>query len=272
MLHRVKNVWETVVVAFSMYSAVPMPQICWTEENMKYALAAFPLVGVLEGALLLGWAWVAAALRVQPLLFAALAVAIPLVLTGGIHMDGFCDTVDALSSHQPREEKLRILQDPQAGAFAVVFAGGYLLVQAGLWAQLWELGSQDSGCLFAGVGVVSGGCVLGRCLSGGAVVALPSARKKGLAATFSQAAAQKRRRVLGALGLLAVLSAGWMASQAVWPALAAWAALALVTVGFYRMCQKEFGGITGDLAGWFFACGQLAMLAAVTGTMLILGR
>lgn len=269
MLHRVKNVWETVIVAFSMYSSVPMPQIDWTEENMKYALAAFPLVGVLEGTLLWGWAWLAVRLGIAPLLFGAVAVALPLLLTGGIHMDGFCDTVDALSSHQTREEKLRILQDPCAGAFAVVFAGAYLLVQAGLWAQLWELGRADSAGFLRWVGILAAGCVWGRCFSGGAVAALPSARKKGLAATFSQAAAQKKRRVLGILTVLALLAAAAMLWLAAWPALAALGVFALVTAGFVRMCQKEFGGITGDLAGWYFACGQLAMLAAVTLSALL---
>ena len=41
------NVLQTIAVAFSMFSKVPMPQFTWREENMKYSLVAFPLIGSL---------------------------------------------------------------------------------------------------------------------------------------------------------------------------------------------------------------------------------
>ena len=34
-----------------------------------------------------------------------------LLVNGGIHMDGFMDTIDALSSHKSRDDKIRILDD-----------------------------------------------------------------------------------------------------------------------------------------------------------------
>lgn len=72
-------------------------------------------------------------------LFASIAVCIPLLVTGGIHMDGYMDTVDALSSHQSVEKKLEILKDPNAGAFAVIYCGIYLLLSLGLFYQLGRL-------------------------------------------------------------------------------------------------------------------------------------
>ena len=44
-------VLQTIAVAFAMFSAVPVPQFVWGEKNMRYALCAFPLVGLLCGAL-----------------------------------------------------------------------------------------------------------------------------------------------------------------------------------------------------------------------------
>ena len=46
---------ESLIVAFSMYSKIPMPQITWTKENMKNTLCYFPLIGAVIGALL--WLW-----------------------------------------------------------------------------------------------------------------------------------------------------------------------------------------------------------------------
>ena len=52
-------------------------------------------------------------LHVSSVLFGVLAVASGVLITGGIHLDGFCDTADALYSRRPQEVKLRILKDPQ---------------------------------------------------------------------------------------------------------------------------------------------------------------
>ena len=41
---------QTIAVAFAMFSALPMPQFAWNEKNMRYALCAFPLIGVVIGA------------------------------------------------------------------------------------------------------------------------------------------------------------------------------------------------------------------------------
>ena len=39
-------VLETFIVAFSMFSAIPMPQIMWNVKNMKYAMCACLLLGL----------------------------------------------------------------------------------------------------------------------------------------------------------------------------------------------------------------------------------
>lgn len=33
-----KKLWRGLVTAFSMYSALPMPQVAWDADSMKYAL------------------------------------------------------------------------------------------------------------------------------------------------------------------------------------------------------------------------------------------
>ena len=48
-------VLETIAVAFAMFSAIPCPQPTWNEKNMRFMMVAFPLVGVVCGALCGGW-------------------------------------------------------------------------------------------------------------------------------------------------------------------------------------------------------------------------
>ena len=61
-------VLQTVAVAFSMFSALPMPQIEWNEKNMRWSLCAFPLVGAVIGLGCWGWLRLCAALSLPELL------------------------------------------------------------------------------------------------------------------------------------------------------------------------------------------------------------
>ena len=78
-------VLETIGVAFAMFSALPVPRIDWNERNMRYAMAAFPLIGAVIGAL---WC-VCGALPLPDMLRAAGFCLIPVAVTGGIHLDGY---------------------------------------------------------------------------------------------------------------------------------------------------------------------------------------
>lgn len=49
--------FETIAVAFAMFSALPVSRPVWNDKNMRYALCAFPLVGVAMG--LCWWGWTA---------------------------------------------------------------------------------------------------------------------------------------------------------------------------------------------------------------------
>ena len=42
----------SLIIAFSMYSRIPMPRITWTEERMGYVMCFFPLVGAVMGVFL----------------------------------------------------------------------------------------------------------------------------------------------------------------------------------------------------------------------------
>lgn len=239
--------FKTIAVAFSTYSALPMPQFPWEERNMRYAICAFPLVGLLCGGGLLLWQWLCGWLGGGAVLFAAVAVCLPLLLTGGIHMDGFMDTVDALASHQSRERKLEILKDSACGAFAVLYCGVYLLLSFGLFHGLSGPGAQACAPVY----------VVSRCLSALCAVTMPNARKAGMLQAFTEQA-QKRRAVV-LLTVLLILSAGALLFLS-----PLGLACGLLTVPVYRrLARKQFGGVTGDTAGFFLQICELAMIAGI---------
>lgn len=243
------NLIGSFVIAFSMYSKIPMPQVEWTKERMKYAICFFPLIGVVIGALLVCFGRLSVLVSLPETARACIGTVIPLLITGGIHMDGFLDVVDARSSYQPMEKKLEILKDPHTGAFATIGCGIYLLVYTAFFAML----------SLRGISLFSGTFVLTRALSGLAVVAFPKAKHTGLAAEFSEKA---KRRTVGIVlsGMVCLAELYFLLAGGVVYGGAAAVVSAAVFIGYYRMAVREFGGITGDLAGYFLQLCELALL------------
>lgn len=244
-----------MVIAFSMYSKLPMPRVEWNEKNMKHAMCFFPLVGVVVGVCvrLIGMFFLSTSVGKSfgSVFFAAVMTLIPLAITGGIHMDGFLDTVDALSSWGNQEKKLEILKDSHTGAFAVIGMSVYLLWNAALWSEM----------RIEYLPVVSCGYVLSRSLSGYSVAAFLPAKKSGLARTFHDGADKKRTKaVMGVWMLISVT--GMIACNVIIGSITA-ACAGLVFLYYRRMCREKFGGITGDLAGYFLQVCELVMLTAI---------
>lgn len=242
---------ETVVVSFSMFSALPMPRVDWDEDNMRYTLCAFPLIGAVIGLLCWLWALGCGVLGLPPLLRGAGLCLIPVLVTGGIHLDGYADTWDALGSHASPEKKREILKDPRMGAFGGIRLCVYFVALFALWSGIRDYEPGAAGLLFC----------LSRSLSGLAVASFPLAGNTGLAHTFAAGADKKRVRwALGGLSLvlMVLLCLGWGLTGAL---------MSLAALGTFlryrRMAEKEFGGLSGDLAGWFLQTAELWMAGAM---------
>ena len=119
---------RAIIIMFATYSRIPMPRVEWEEKSRRRAICAFGLVGVVIGVLLLGLLRAGGALGIPSAALSCLVIAVPVLVTGGIHLDGFIDTSDARASYADKEEKLRILKDPHVGAFGIIRLLLYLLL------------------------------------------------------------------------------------------------------------------------------------------------
>ena len=245
---------KSVIIAFAMYSKLPMPRVDWEKKALSWALCWFPLVGLFIGAALRLWLALAHWLGFGAVFTAAFALLLPIALSGGIHLDGFCDTCDALSSHQSREKKLEILKDSHTGAFASICCGLYLIVFFAAWCEVSAAGRT---ALVLGLGPV-----LSRSLSGLFAVTLPNARGTGLLATFTGPMDAAKARVV--LAVWAIAAAAVMVFLSPWTGVGVLAGAALACVYYVATAKRQFGGVTGDLAGFFL---QLCELGIVLGAV-----
>lgn len=254
-----KKLWNGFKIAFSMYSKIPMPKSDWTSENMSYCFCFFPLVGAVIGALTCLWRYVADVLGLGGSVpSAVILMMIPVALTGGIHLDGLLDTADALSSYKGQKERLEILKDSRAGAFAVIQAVVYFFLYYGVYSYLDACPGERGEEAWQ---VIALSFLLSRAFSGFGVVAFPKARDTGLAALFSQKAEAKAVKVvMVCYGMLLFLL---MAGIYLPYAFAVYVAAFIVFLYYYFMAMRKFGGITGDLAGWFLQKCELAMAFGV---------
>ncbi len=246
------KIWNAFKVAFSMYSRIPVGKADWTEDNMKYSMCFVPLVGMVIAGLLILWYFLNIKLGFNDVLNGGISIVLPLFVTGGIHMDGFCDVVDALSSYRTKEKRLEILKDPHAGAFAMMWLCVYMILGAGLLAQV----QTTWGIFLCGTGFV-----LSRALACFLAMTLKSANRDGTlyAFTFAQqkdavSAVLTVYLILGALTICMLnLSAGLMVTGLSF----------FLTVWFVRMVDRQFGGMTGDMAGFYIQIYEIMVFAVV---------
>ncbi len=246
-------VFRSLLSAFSMFSRLPVPTLDWQDDNMRYMLVMFPLVGAAVGIFSWGWLLLCRWLGFGMILRAAGLTLIPVAVTGGIHLDGFCDTVDALSSRAPTERKREILKDPHVGAFAVIGVAAYMLLYFGLATELADQTHTPLLLLLI--------YVLCRILSALSVLLFPENGNKGLLSSFRESA-DKRISVIILFIFCAAVSTGLVLTGGITGVVMLGGAL-ICAVYLFFMSRRSFSGMSGDLAGFFLQLTELVMLASI---------
>lgn len=240
-----KNLWTAFYMSLTMFTALPLPRGKWEESLRRHSTACLPVVGLILG--ICWWGLSELGSKFLPrYLAAALMAALPWMLTGFIHLDGYLDTSDAMLSWRDRETRLKILKDVHVGAFAVVMFGLLTMFQ---FAACMSVTHTLPLLLIP---------VLSRCGSAFCVLRLRPmghseyARAASAPAAFAVAVCVEALAALTALYVLCGLN-GLVPGVVV-----------LVTYAASMFwCVRTLGGFSGDLAGFSLTVSEFCGLVAL---------
>jgi adenosylcobinamide-GDP ribazoletransferase len=223
------------------------------KEHLKKAVQAFPLVGLMQGIIYAAVLYLC--LEFTP--FSHLAAAFLLwlatiLLTGGIHLDGWMDASDAYFSYQDQGKRLEIMKDPRTGAFGVL---SILVLLSSRFLFIYESTANVEPLLLIMIAAIP---FLSKSVMGVMLLTLKAAKNEGLGSLFQKAAKPQSLwpypiyflsfLVIGSLFIKEFFIIGLLILVA-----------ACCLLLFRRKALKWFGGITGDVLG-----------ACVEGTELLL--
>ena len=89
--------FDSLLMAFSLYSRIPVPQAEWNDRSMKYCICFLPLVGVVIGAVQYGLLSFLDILNAGPVLRGTLLAFLPVFLSGVYSFIFFSNLTHAVS-------------------------------------------------------------------------------------------------------------------------------------------------------------------------------
>jgi adenosylcobinamide-GDP ribazoletransferase len=241
--NRLQRGWYAFWAALQFLTILPpLVKRPFTSAEMGASLAFYPLVGLLFGGILVALRQLALG-NLPPMVSAALTLALWVVLSGALHLDGFLDTCDGLLGGWTPEKRLEILRDEHHGAYAL--AGGVLLLLT-KYSLLATDGFPVLALLLAPVYSRWGMAM--------AVLAFPYQRPQGVGRAIKDAATWRE-------GLIAT---GWvLIAASLTFSFQSWLALVVVMVvvwGGARLTLRLIPGLTGDIYGALNELSELAVL------------
>ncbi len=235
-------------VALMLLTRLPAGQLAPPVPGLGAAAWAFPLVGLVVGAIAAATMAAALWLPLPPIIAAGLAVAASVLVTGGLHEDGLADVADGFGGGRGRERKLAIMRDSRIGSYGTL---ALILVIGLRWQAIAAAPPAQSLLALLAIAAAS------RAGLPAVMRLMPAARADGLGK--AAAGGHWQGATLAALIGLAALVAAFGATDAL---LIAWA-MAITILATAGLAMRQIGGQTGDVLGSMQQLSELAAWLAV---------
>jgi len=218
-------------------------QTDWSPDSFGRSVKYFTLIGAIIGLILAGMNYILSQFLPSHVL-AAVIIIIEIVLTGGLHCDGFMDTADGVFSGRSRERMLEIMKDSRVGSNGVVAFGLLLLLKYSLIIDMTPT------MLFTALITMP---VAGRMVMVISITSFPYARPEGMGKAFAQYANRTTLCITAVVAVAVVVPLGIQAAICAGGAVVA----GILTARYFA---NILGGLTGDTYG---AVTELTEVAAL---------
>ncbi|MHA6258954.1 adenosylcobinamide-GDP ribazoletransferase [Sporosarcina sp. CAU 1771] len=235
-----------ILLALQFFTVIPVrKELAMGKREVTAMFVALPFIGGAIGLVMYAVMFLMSdLLNIGMLLTAVFIVLTGILLTGGLHLDGWADTGDAFFSYRDREKRFEILEDPRIGAFGTMALVLLVLLKVALFHELLIRGGGHWALFIAVPFVVRVGM--------NSYFALVPSAKDGGIASFLKGKLVASKVIIYSLisGLLVLIVLGFLLHTLLIPV--SLAALFVLSVTLYRKWSlNHFGGVTGDLSGAF---------------------
>ncbi|KAA0955686.1 adenosylcobinamide-GDP ribazoletransferase [Sporosarcina sp. ANT_H38] len=235
-----------LLLAMQFFTAIPVrKELPLGRREVTAMYVAFPFVGAAIGlAMYIVSEIVLNYLEFGTFLAAVLIVLVGIVLTGGLHLDGWADTGDAFFSYKDREKRLEILEDPRLGAFGTMALVLLIIVKIAVFNEILMRGTGNI-ALYIAIPF------LARAAMNLYFSTVRLAKDKGIAHFFKQKISSSI--VIGwtlVSSAMILFALGFMLKSILIPVSVA-IVIAMAFFMFRNWSLKHFGGVSGDLCGAF---------------------
>jgi adenosylcobinamide-GDP ribazoletransferase len=232
-------------ITIQFFTALPIRrELPMDDQHLRKAVQAFPLLGLFQGVFYSCFLYIL--LEYTPFTHLAAAFLLwlaTILLTGGIHLDGWMDASDAYFSYRDQEKRLEIMKDPRIGAFGVLSIIILLSCRFFFIYELTRFTPLVSYTLIAAIPFLS------KSVMGGLLLTVKPAKKEGLGFLFQSAAAPAALWIYP-LYLIVFLLLVWHFQNKQTFSVGILFVAAVASLIFCRhKAFKWFGGITGDVLG-----------------------
>lgn len=220
------------------------PNLVVDDESFGKSMTYFPLVGLVIGLILAG-SYYFFSLIFTPLVIGALLIWLEVVLSGGLHLDGFMDTMDGIYSGRSRDRILEIMRDSRVGAYSTIALGCLFLLKLSL------LADYPAKHLVPTLVLVP---MLGRLTQIVGVSCFPYVRETGLAKKFNDYIGKRELFLASLSSLLICLLVAELVGFIFF------IATVLIAVLGGRYVSYKLGGLTGDVYGAITEISEVLLL------------
>lgn len=233
-----KNLINGFIMALSMFTILPVPYKAWKDDAVRHMMKLYPLVGIFVGLINYIVFKLTVYFNLSIILVAAITMLTPFVITGMLHLDGFMDVSDALLSRRDRDEKVRILKDPNTGAFSVISLGILFIIDFATTYTLVENKSNIVGIIIIPI--------ISRSLMGLMLLRKESMKESSLGLYFKKGTGKVDILVLFIFLITSSFIFMFLGLKFILVPLGM-IAIAILSV---KKSIKELGGMSGDIAGY----------------------